>query len=155
MSKKCVKYVVTLTEEERATLQKLVSAGRAAARKLVHARILLLSDSGPDGPEEEDAAIVAALGVGRATVERIRHRFVEEGLVAALERRRSRREYRRKLDGRAEARLIAVACSQPPAGRSRWTLRLLAEQLVVLEVVDAVSHECVRETLKKTNLSLG
>ena len=155
MSKKCVKYVVTLTDEERGALRKLVSSGRAAARRLTHARILLQADSGPGGPGASDGGIAAALGVGHATVERVRQRFVEEGLEAALERRPSRRDYRRKLDGRAEARLIALACSQPPAGRSRWTLRLLADRLVVLEVVDAVSHECVRQTLKKTSSSLG
>jgi len=155
MNKKCVKYVVTLAEDERNALRRLVSVGRAAARKLTHARILLQADSGPGGPGDGDAEIAASLGVGHATIERVRQRFVEEGLEAALERRRSRRDYRRKLDGRAEARLIALACSQPPAGRSRWTLRLLADRLVVLEVVDAVSHECVRQTLKKTNSSLG
>jgi transposase len=155
MNRKCVKYVVTLTQDERNALRRLVSVGRAAARKLTHARILLQADSGPSGAGDGDAEIGATLGVGHATIERVRQRFVEEGLEAALERRRSRRAYRRKLDGRAEARLIAVACSRAPAGRSRWTLRLLAEQLVVLEVVDAISHECVRETLKKTNLSLG
>jgi len=149
------KYVVTLTEEERDSLRRLVSCGRAPARKLAHARILLQADRGPSGPGWQDAAIVQAVGVGRATVERVRQQFVEEGLEAALERRRARRDYRRKLDGHGEARLVAVACSQPPAGRSRWTLRLLAEQLVVLEVVDQVSHECVRQTLKKTHLSLG
>ena len=149
------KYVVTLTGEEREGLQRLLSSGKAAARKLTHARILLQADAGPGGSDGRDGEIVEALGVGRATVERVRQRFVEEGLEASLVHKKPRREYRRKLDGQAEARLIATACGTPPAGRSRWTLRLLAERLVELEVVERVSHECVRRTLKKTNSSRG
>ena len=149
------KYFVTLTEEERQSLERLVSSGKAAARKLTHARILLKVDSGPGGSGCDDGDVCEALDVSRRTVERVRQRFVEEGLEAALVRAKTRREYPRKLDGAAEAHLIAVACGTPPEGRSRWTLRLLAERMVALEYVDRVSHECVRRTLKKTNSSRG
>ena len=103
----------------------------------------------------DDGTIAREVDVGRATVERVRKEFVEEGLDAALERRKSRRQYRRKLDGDGEAHLIALACSKAPEGRSRWTLRLLAERMVALEQVDRLSYETVRGVLKKTNLSLG
>jgi transposase len=149
------KYIVTLTREERETLQALVSRGKGAARKLTHARILLKADASEGGPNWEDAAIAEGLEVGRATVERVRKTFVEESLEAALERRRPRREYRRKLDGDGEAHLIALACSQAPEGRSRWTLRLLAQRLVVFEGGGPISYETVRRVLKKTNSSLG
>ena len=149
------KYIVTLTEEERRMLRTMLSRGKAAARKLLHARILLKADSSAGGPNLGDDAIVEELDVGRATVERVRKQFVEESLEAALERRKTRREYRRKLDGDGEAHLIALACSQAPEGRSRWTLRLLADRMVALEQVDHLSYETVREVLKKTNLSLG
>ena len=149
------KYIVTLTEAERAMLQAMLSRGRADARKLVHARILLRADTRPGGPGWKDEQISEGLEVGRATVERVRRQFVEEGLDAALERRKPNRQYHRKLDGDGEAHLIALACSQPPEGRSRWTLRLLADRMVQLEQVDHLSHETVREVLKKTSLSLG
>ena len=145
------RYIVTLTEEERRELERMISAGKTAARKLQHARILLKADAAPGGPGWPDDAIVEAVDVSRRTVERVRQQFVEEGLEVALERRKPRREYQHKLDGRAEARLIAVTCGPVPQGRKRWTLRLLAKQLVALEVVDSISHECVRRTLKKTN----
>ena len=149
------KYIVTLVQEERRILQAMLSKGKAAARKLMHARILLKADAYPDGPGWDDDQIAEGLDVGRATVERVRRDFVEEGLEAALERRKPRRQYQRKLDGDAEAHLIALACSQAPEGRSRWTLRLLADRMVHLEQVDHLSYETVREVLKKTNLSLG
>jgi transposase len=149
------KYIVTLTEAERLMLQAMLSRGKAAARKLMHARILLKADAAPGGPCWEDAAIAQGLEVGRATVERVRKEFVEEGFDAALERRKPRRQYRRKLDGDGEAHLIALACSKAPEGRSRWTLRLLADRMVALEQVDHLSYETVREVLKKTSLSLG
>ena len=148
-------YIVTLTEEERSRLTKLVSSGRAPARKLTRARILLKADSSPWGPGWTDRAICEALDVGMATVARVRQRFVENGLEDALNRRKPRRRYERKLDGRAEAHLIALACSEPPAGRKRWSLRLLADKLVMLEEIDTVSHETVRQVLKKTSSSLG
>ena len=149
------KYIVTLTEPEREMLQAMLSRGKAAARKLVHARILLKADAGPDGPAWKDDQIAEGLEVGRATVERIRRMFVEEGLTAALERRRPRREYRRALDGDGEAHLVALACQQPPEGRSRWTLRLLADRMVQLAYVEQLSKDTVARVLKKTNLSLG
>ena len=114
------KYIVTLTQEERRMLQAMLSRGKAAARKLMHARILLKADAAPAAAGWEDAAIAQGLEVGRATVERVRKEFVEEGLDAALECRKPRRQYRRKLDGDGEAHLIALACSQAPEGRSRW-----------------------------------
>lgn len=149
------KYIVTLTQEERAVLQAMLSKGKAAARKLMHARILLKADAGDGGPGWNDGQIADGLEVGRATVERVRKMFVEEGFDAALERRKPRRHYQRRLDGDGEARLIALACSQPPEGRSRWTLQLLADRMVQLEYVDQLSDQTVRRTLKKTSLSLG
>jgi transposase len=148
-------YIVTLTPEERRMLQEMLSRGKAAARKLMHARILLKADVAAGGPGWNDEAIVEALEVGRATVERVRKEFVEEGLEAALERRKPRRQYRRKLDGDGEAHLIALACQKPPEGRRRWTLKLLADRMVQLEYVDEISYQTVRRTLKKTNSSLG
>lgn len=146
------KYIVKLTPEERDQLEKMLSSGTERARKLTRARILLKADQG-----WTDEAISEALDVGRATVERLRRRFVEEGLEAALSRRPTTREYERLLDGQAEAHLIALACSAPPEGHTRWTLRMLAEKLVALEQVDieSVSHETVRQVLKKTNSSRG
>lgn len=149
------KYIVTLAEGERQVLQMMLSRGKAAARKLMHARILLKADASPDGPNWKDDQIVKSLEIGRATVERVREAFVKEGLEAALERRKPRRQYERALDGDGEARLIALACQKPPEGRSRWTLRLLADRMVQLEYVDQVSFQTVRRTLKKTSLSLG
>ena len=146
------KYVVTLTDEERRLLRALVSSGKGAARKLTHARILLQADSGVGWADER---ICEGLGVGVSTVERVRKRFVEEGLEKALVPRKSCRAYRRKLDGDDEAHLIALACSDPPTGRGRWTLRLLARRMVALEYVDALSHETVRGVLKKTSSSRG
>ena len=136
-------------------LQAMLSRGKAAARKLMHARILLKADAAPGGPDWNDTVIAEGLEVGRATVERVRKQFVEEGLDAALERRQPRRQYHRKLDGDGEAHLIALACSQSPEGRNRWTLRLLADHMVALEHVEQLSYQTVRRTLKKTNLSLG
>jgi transposase len=149
------KYIVTLMEAERQMLQAMLSRGKAAARNLVHARILLKADAGSGGPGWTDDQIAEGVEVGRATVERVRKEFVEEGLEAALVRRKPRRQYRRKLDGDGEAHLIALACQKAPEGRSRWTLRLLADRMVQLEYVDQVSYQTVRRTLKKTNLHLG
>jgi hypothetical protein len=149
------RFRVTLTEEERQGLQKLVSVGRGAARKLVRARILLLADQAEGGPAKLDPEIVEALGCGRATVERVRKLFVEEGLEGTLQPKPTTRIYERKFDGKAEAHLIAVVCGAPPEGRARWTLRLLGDRMVGLGYLESVSHETVRQTLKKTNLSLG
>jgi len=149
------RYRVTLTNEERQNLRKLVSVGKGAARRLMRARVVLLADQAEGAPAKSDPEIAEALSCGRATVERVRKQFVEEGLEAALQPRPSTRVYERKMDGRTEAYLIALACGGPPAGRSRWTLRLLGDQMVGLGYVESLSHETVRRTLKKTNLSLG
>lgn len=149
------KYRVTLTDEQRRGLRRLIASGQAPARKLMHARILLKSDCSRAAPGWSAAKISQALEVGAATVERVRQQFAREGLEAALVRRGSRRVYQRKLDGAGEAHLIALTCGDPPAGRERWTLRLLAQRMVTLEHVDALSHETVRRTLKKTNSSRG
>ena len=149
------KYIVTLTDEERQRLKGLIASGKGAARKLMHARILLKADCRGGKPGWKDATIANGLEVGTATVERVRQQFVEDGLEAALVPRPSRRQYQRKLDGGAEAHLIALACSEAPEGRSRWTLRLLAERMVALEYVDTVSYETVRGVLKKTSSSRG
>lgn len=149
------RYVVTLTEEERGALAALIASGKGAARKLAHARVLLKADAGPNGPALSDAAVAAAVEVSDITVGRVRRRFVEEGLEAALNPRPSSRVYRRKLDGEQEAHLIALACGPAPDGHARWTLRLLADKVVELEYVDEVSHETVRQVLKKTNSSPG
>jgi hypothetical protein len=149
------RYRVTLTEAERDGLRKMVSVGKSAAQKLRRARILLLADQAEGGSAKSDPEIVEALGCGRASVERIRKRFVEEGLEATLCPKPSQRVYQRKLDGKAEAHLIALACGTPPEGRSRWILRLLSDQMVVLEHVESLSFETVRRVLKKTNSSLG
>jgi transposase len=146
------KYRVTLTAEERQGLQDLIAAGKASAQKLAHARILLKADAAPGGPAWTDDHIAEAVEVSHATVERVRQRFVEQGLEAALVRTPQDRPSRqRKLDGRAEAHLIALACSRPPEGRDEWTMQLLADKLVELEVVDSISDETVRRTLKKTS----
>lgn len=145
------KYMVTLTDEERRSLRSLVSSGRGAARKLTHARILLQADSGEGGVGWTDERICEGLGVGVSTVERVRKRFVEEGLEAALAPAKSSRVYERKLDGDGEAHLLALACGEPPEGRNRWTLRLLAGRMVALEYVDGLSYETVRGVLKKTS----
>jgi transposase len=148
-------YVVRLSKQRRDQLYQLVSAGTAQALKLTRARILLAADDSKAGPALPDAAIAEALQVGRATVERVRTRFCREGLEAALNRRKQAHHRAPRLDGEAEAHLIALACSEPPAGRGRWSLRLLADRMVTLEYVDRVSHECVRQTLKRGRSSRG
>jgi hypothetical protein len=146
------KFIVTLTPEERDHLTRLTSAGKASARTLTRARILLKADQAEGGPAWEDAKVAEALDCGHRTVERVRQRFVERGLGAALTHKEQERPRRQRvLDGAAEARLIALACSEPPDGRAGWTLRLLADHLVELEVVESVSRETVRRALKKTS----
>ena len=154
MAKAC-KYPVQLSEAERAQLHTLVGGGAAPARVLTHARILLKANQGEAGQGWSDASIAGALDVGLSTVARVRERYVREGLAGALWHKPSTREYRRKLDGAQEAHLIALACSAAPEGEARWSLRLLAEHLVVLEEVESISHETVRQVLKKTNSSRG
>jgi transposase len=148
------RYRVTLTGEEREGLGRLLARGKADVRKLKHAQVLLKADEAEAGPGWTDERIVEALDVGLATVQRLRRRFVEEGLAAALgPYRGGGRAYGRKLDGEQEAHLIALACPTPPDGHGRWSLRLLARRMVELERVDALSHETVRQTLKKTRSS--
>ena len=150
------KHVVELTVDERRELESLVSKGKAAARKIQHAQILLKADQAESGPGWTDERIAEAFGVKVRTVERIRKRLVEHGLEDALVRRQNPHgPSRRTLDGAGEAQLCRLACSAPPDGRERWTLRLLADRLVQLEVVKTISHETVRRTLKKTCSSRG
>ncbi len=149
------KYSVILNEAERAELQRLIAAGTAPARQLAHARILLKADQCPAGSAWVDHAIADALEISQPTVSRIRKQYVEQGLAAALNRRMPRRPYTRKLDGAQEAHLIALACSTPPAGQARWSLRLLATKLVELDIAEDISYQTVRRVLKKTNLSRG
>lgn len=147
------KYPVILSETERDDLKRLIAAGTAPARKLTHARILLKADQSPEGPGWVDDMVAEAVEVSQPTVSRVRKQYVEEGLEAALNRRAPNREYHRKLDGKQEARLVGLACSEPPEGQARWSLRLLADKMVELEVVDDLSYQTVRRTLKKTNSS--
>ena len=143
------KYVVRLSEEERAELENLTGKGKGAAYRIKHANILLKADAG--GASWPDDRIAEAFGCHAGTVARVRRRFVEEGLERALGRRQQQRLSRAwLLDGEQEARLIALSCSQAPEGRSRWTLRLLAGRLVELGIVESICHETVRRTLKKT-----
>jgi transposase len=149
------KYIVELNEEERQQLSTLITTGRAAAAKLLHARILLKADVRDGSRCWTDTEIAAALDTSESTVHRVRQAFVEQGWEAALSRQRPTGRQYRKLDGAQEARLIALACSAPPVGRAQWTLKLLADKLVALDVVDTISAECVRTTLKKTTSNHG
>ena len=148
-------YKVTLSEEERTVLFDLISKGKAAARKLTRARILLKADQSQGEPAWSDQQISEALNVDRSTVERTRKAFVEESMQAALSRKRRCRPGNQKFDGQKEAHLIAIACSPAPQGRERWTLQLLADKMVQLNHFESISYEAVRQVLKKTNLSLG
>jgi hypothetical protein len=149
------KYPVILSESEREELKQLIAAGTAPARKLTHARILLKADQSPEGPGWVDEKVAEAVETSQPTVARVRKQYFEEGLEAALNRRPPKREYQRKLDGEQEARLLALACSEPPEGQARWSLRLLADKLVELEILEEeISYQTVRRTLKKTNSSL-
>ena len=148
------KYRVELSVEERQELKAMVSRGRAAAYRQTHARILLLSDEAQGDGVMKDGDIARSLQVGRATVERVRRRCVEEGVEAALGRREQLNRRQKKLDGQGEARLVALACGEPE-GRVSWTLKLLADRLVECKIVESISTETVRQTLKKTNSSLG
>ena len=148
-------YRTLLTEARRAELRALVGAGMAPARTLTRARTLLKADHGEGGPGWSAAAVAGALDVDPSTVLRVRRQFVTEGLEATLARKRPDRVYERRLDGEQEAKLIALACSETPDGADRWSLRLLADEPVRLEVVETISHETVRQTLKKTPSSRG
>ncbi len=149
------RYHVLLTDDERTRLHHLLNSGTAAARTLTHARILLKADEGPSGPRWGDAAIAAAVEVSEPTVARVRTRGATEGVDAALARRAPRTTTPRTLDSAQEAHLIALACSTPPNGQGRWSLRLLAEKFVTLDCGVPVSHELVRRTLKKPRSSRG
>ena len=149
------RYRVKLSTEERQELKTLVSRGRAAAYQQTHARILLLSDEGQGDEAMKDEEIARALRIGCSTVERVRRRRVEEGLERALGRKEQLNRRQKRLDGQGEAHLIALACGEPPQGRASWTLKLLADRLVECEIVESISTETVRQTLKKTNSSPG
>lgn len=145
------KYIVVLSAEERETLESLTTTGKTSAYKLNHARILLMADINQQGGGWRDHDISDALNISISTIERIRQRFVEQSLEAALSRQLPSRTKPRLLDGEQEAHLVALACAQPPEGQGKWSLRLLADQLVELGYVESISHETVRQTLKKTN----
>jgi hypothetical protein len=150
------KFKVTLTAEERTALEHSVSIGKAAARELTHARILLLADDGPGGPRRADEDIVEALRVSPKTIARVRKRFVTESLEAAINHRpQPPRPEKVKLTGAVEERLIQLACSDPPQGRCCWTLELLADRLVALGCLKGVSRETVRRALEKRHRALG
>ena len=149
------RYKVTLTEEERNALLKLIKKGKRAARELSHARILLKADESETGARLGDKEISEHLQVSVSTIERVRKQFVEQGLERALTHKRPYRTRSKKLDGEAEARLIALACAEPPKGREHWTMQMLADKLIELEVVQNISDETVRLALKKMNLNLG
>ena len=149
------KYVVRLSMEERVQLEALVNTGRVAAYKRRRAQVLLKADAGPEGSGWTDLQVAEALDVSPSMVHQVRQEYVEQGLVAALLRKPKRRHRSRKLDGAQEARLVALACSPAPEGYARWTLRLLANQLVELEIVDSISKDAVRGVLKKTTSSPG
>jgi transposase len=149
------KYRVTLDAEERTALERLISAGKTASRKQAHARILLLADA-VHGEGHRDEDIVAALSVSVRTIARVRKRFVTEGIEAALDPRpRPARPDKIKIKGNVEQKLVELACTDPPRGRCHWTLRLLADEMVVLGLVDSISTETVRQALKKTTSSPG
>jgi len=149
------KHIVSLTSEERKQLEQLTKTGKAPAYKINHARILLKADSNQEGGGWTDTAISQALDVSVSTIERVRLRLVEQGLEQALGRKTQLRRKERLLDGEQEAQLVCLACSEPPEGQAKWSLRLLAERMMSLDYVETISHETVRQTLKKTNLSLG
>ena len=149
------RYRVTLTKQERKELEALTRKGKTGAKKFIKARALLLCDAGPEGPAWAVVDVAEALGVTSRTIEHLKKRFVEEGLEAAFERKPREKPPRDVIfDGAFEARLIALACSEAPAGRQRWTVRLLAEKVVELEFASSVSHMTVQRILKKMNLSL-
>jgi transposase len=150
---KDAKYIVRLTADERQQLQTWVHEGRGAKSVRQRARVLLKADQAEGAPGWPDERVAEFAEVSLSTVHRVRERFVEEGFEAALQRKPSPQRQFRKLDGAGEAKLIATACSRAPEGRSRWTLHLLADKLVELQVVDEISHDCVRTTLKKTNFN--
>lgn len=149
------KYIVSLTVSERKFLEQLTKKGKIAAYKMNHARILLKADINQKEGGWTDRHIGESLDIGHATIERVRQRFVEEGIESALSRREQKKRRSKIIDGEKEAYLIAIACSQTPCGKSNWTLQMLADKMVELNYVEQVSTETIRQTLKKTNLNLG
>jgi transposase len=150
------RYIVRLSDEERKQLMELLSKKVLAAKKRMRAQVLLKADGGPGGPAWIDSRIAEAFGVSVVTIEKVRKSYVLEGFEAAIERKKQCRPSRQPvLDGAKEARLVTLCCGTVPAGHGRWTLRLLADKLVELKVVDRICHETVRQALKKTNCSLG
>lgn len=149
------KYIVRLTPEERFALEEIINKGKAAAQKILHARILLKADESNIGPNWIDEKISDALDISTRTIERIRKRFVMEGLDSSLCRKKQKNRKKRIIDGDTEAHLIALSCSKAPEGRSKWTLQLLADKMIELKYVDTVSRETIRISLKKTNLNPG
>ena len=145
------KYIVDLSPSERNYLEEITNKGKTAAYKMNHARILLKADINQEEGGWTDSKISEALNIGHATIERVRKRFVEEGIESALNRRKQKNRRSRIIDGEKEAYLIAIACSQTPVGKSHWTLQMLADKMVELKVVEKVSTETIRQTLKKTN----
>jgi transposase len=142
-------FVVQLSSAQREQLEQLLASGTAASRQLTHARMLLKADRSEGGPAWGNAPIAEALEISTLTVTRVKKRFIQQGLEAALERKKQAKRKEPKLDGRQEAHLLALVCGAPPEGQARWTLRLLAGRMVELGYVEAVSHETVRQTLKK------
>ncbi len=150
------KYIVSLTPSERDFLEQLTKKGKTAAYKMNHARILLKADvNQEEGGGWKDRQIIESLDISHATIERVRQRFVEEGMESALNRREQKKRRQKIIDGEKEAYLIAIACSETPTGKGNWTLKMLADKMVELNYVEQVSTETIRQTLKKTNLSLG
>lgn len=149
------KYRVTLTKEEKKKLTAIVKKGKGNARRMARSRILLLADEKRSDGGWKDADIAQALGVHQRTVERVREKCVEQGIEAALNHTRPKKTRSKVLDGKAEARLVQLACSEAPDGHENWSLQMLADKLIELEIVESVSRETVRTTLKKTNLSRG
>jgi transposase len=150
-----IKYKVTLSKEERAELMTILNRGSHTSQKFRYAYILLNCDEGKYSEKVTNEVISKVLKVGMRTIDRVKKRFVEEGFEAILDRKPTTREYERKVDGDAEAHLIALCCSEPPIGYARWTLRLLSEKMVELSYIDSISYETVRKVLKKTNYILG
>jgi transposase len=150
-----VKYVVTLTPDEREMLERIVNKGKYSADKVRNALILLSCDVGEGGKKHSNEVICDIVRTSMRTIDRVKKKFVEQGLEAVMGPRQSNRVYKKKVDGEVEAHLIALCCSDPPSGYARWSLRLLADKLVELKYVEDISHEAVRQTLKKTNLNLG
>ena len=150
------KYIVRLSREERSTLKKLLTSGHGSGRMFTRVRILLKADQSSEGPAWSDEKISESFDITVQTIERVRKELVEEGLEAVLSRHPyNQKVSRKKIDGDVEAHLIALCCSDPPGGRVRWTLRLLADKVVELGYIDSISYEAIRQTLKKTNLNLG